>query len=67
MANVPPNDPNVDAPANIPAPVIPDHAPAQPAGLEDGFAPHWIGNNIPNNQNGCGGRLKMLEDSSTKL
>nr|GFC45206.1 hypothetical protein [Tanacetum cinerariifolium] len=20
--------------------------------LEDGFAPHWIGNNIPNNQNG---------------
>nr|GFD61858.1 hypothetical protein [Tanacetum cinerariifolium] len=23
-----------------------------PAGLEDGFAPHWIGNNIPNNQNG---------------
>nr|GEZ31434.1 hypothetical protein [Tanacetum cinerariifolium] len=21
-------------------------------GLEDGFAPHWIGNNVPNNQNG---------------
>nr|GFD55687.1 hypothetical protein [Tanacetum cinerariifolium] len=32
--------------------VIPDHAPAQPVGLEDGFAPHWIGNNILNNQNG---------------
>nr|GFB91782.1 hypothetical protein [Tanacetum cinerariifolium] len=26
--------------------------PAQPVGLGDGFAPHWIGNNIPNNQNG---------------
>nr|GEX15790.1 hypothetical protein [Tanacetum cinerariifolium] len=52
MANVPPNDPNVDAPAIVPAPVNPDQAPAQPVGLEDGFAPHWIGNNIPNNQNG---------------
>nr|GFC43149.1 hypothetical protein [Tanacetum cinerariifolium] len=28
--NVPPNDPNVDASAIIPAPVNPDHAPAQP-------------------------------------
>nr|GFA23314.1 hypothetical protein [Tanacetum cinerariifolium] len=52
MANVPPNDPNVDAPAIVPAPVNPDHVPAQPVGLGDGFAPHWIGNNIPNNQNG---------------
>nr|GFB34179.1 hypothetical protein [Tanacetum cinerariifolium] len=31
MANVPPNDPNVDAPAIVHAPVNPDHAPAQPA------------------------------------
>nr|GEZ96927.1 putative reverse transcriptase domain-containing protein [Tanacetum cinerariifolium] len=30
MANVPPNDPNVDAPAIVPAPVNPDHAPALP-------------------------------------
>nr|GFA08691.1 putative reverse transcriptase domain-containing protein [Tanacetum cinerariifolium] len=30
MANVPPNDPNVDASAIVPAPVNPDHAPAQP-------------------------------------
>nr|GEZ20603.1 putative reverse transcriptase domain-containing protein [Tanacetum cinerariifolium] len=30
MANVPPNDPNVDAPAIVPAHVNPDHAPAQP-------------------------------------
>nr|GEW20491.1 hypothetical protein [Tanacetum cinerariifolium] len=30
MANVPPNDPNVDAPAIVPAPVNPDHEPAQP-------------------------------------
>nr|GEW56740.1 hypothetical protein [Tanacetum cinerariifolium] len=30
MANVPPNDPNVDAPAIVPAPVNPDHAPAHP-------------------------------------
>nr|GEZ10313.1 hypothetical protein [Tanacetum cinerariifolium] len=52
MANVPPNDPNVDAPAIVPAPVNLDHAPAQLIGLGDGFAPHWIGNNIPNNQNG---------------
>nr|GFA68701.1 hypothetical protein [Tanacetum cinerariifolium] len=52
MANVPLNDPNVDAPAIVPAPVNPNHAPAQPVSLGDGFAPHWIGNNIPNNQNG---------------
>nr|GFC60775.1 hypothetical protein [Tanacetum cinerariifolium] len=52
MANVPPNDHNVDAPAIAPALVNPDHAPAQPVGLGNGFAPHWIGNNIPNNQNG---------------
>nr|GFC26338.1 hypothetical protein [Tanacetum cinerariifolium] len=52
MANVPLNDPNVDAPAIAPAPVNPNHAPAKPVGLGDGFAPHWIGNNIPNNQNG---------------
>nr|GEZ37459.1 putative reverse transcriptase domain, ribonuclease H-like domain, aspartic peptidase domain protein [Tanacetum cinerariifolium] len=32
MANVPPNDPNVDAPAIVPAPVNPDHVPAQPIG-----------------------------------
>ncbi|GJZ37324.1 putative reverse transcriptase domain-containing protein [Tanacetum coccineum] len=25
---------------------------AQPIGLGNGFAPHWIGSNIPNNQNG---------------
>nr|GFA00744.1 hypothetical protein [Tanacetum cinerariifolium] len=52
MANVPSNDPNVDAPAIVPAPVNPDHAPAQPVGLGNGFSPHWIGDNIPNNQNG---------------
>nr|GFC38125.1 hypothetical protein [Tanacetum cinerariifolium] len=52
MANVPPNDPNVDASAILTAPVNPDHAPAQPVGLGNGFAPHWIGDNIPNNQNG---------------
>nr|GFC22225.1 hypothetical protein [Tanacetum cinerariifolium] len=52
MANVPPNDPNVDAPAIVPAPVNPDHAPAQPVGLGNGFSPYWIRNNIPNNQNG---------------
>nr|GFA71439.1 hypothetical protein [Tanacetum cinerariifolium] len=52
MANVPPNDPNVDAPAIVLAPVNLDHAPAQPVGLGNGFAPHWIGDNIPNNQNG---------------
>nr|GEZ24963.1 hypothetical protein [Tanacetum cinerariifolium] len=51
MANVPPNDPNVDAPAIVPALVNPDHAPAQLVGLGNGFAPHWIGDNIPNNQN----------------
>nr|GEY41599.1 hypothetical protein [Tanacetum cinerariifolium] len=32
IANVPPNDPNVDALAIVLAPVIPDHAPAQPVG-----------------------------------
>nr|GEY96733.1 hypothetical protein [Tanacetum cinerariifolium] len=52
MAKLPPNDPNVDAPTIVPALVNPDHAPAQPVGLGDGFAPRWIGNNIPNNQNG---------------
>nr|GFD20032.1 hypothetical protein [Tanacetum cinerariifolium] len=51
-ANVPPNDPNVDASAIVPAPVNPDHAPAQLVGLGNGFAFHWIGDNIPNNQNG---------------
>nr|GEU54890.1 reverse transcriptase domain-containing protein [Tanacetum cinerariifolium] len=52
MANVPPNDPNVDASAIVPAPVNPDHASAQPVGLGKGFVPHGIGDNIPNNQNG---------------
>nr|GEX32293.1 putative reverse transcriptase domain-containing protein [Tanacetum cinerariifolium] len=52
MANVPPNDPNVDASAIVHILVNPDHAPAQPVGLRNGFAPHWIGDNIPNNQNG---------------
>nr|GFB11808.1 hypothetical protein [Tanacetum cinerariifolium] len=52
MANVPPNDPNVDAPTIVPALVNLDHVPAQPVSLGDGFAPHWIRNNIPNNQNG---------------
>nr|GEV47184.1 putative reverse transcriptase domain-containing protein [Tanacetum cinerariifolium] len=52
MANVPPNDPNVDASAIVPAPVNPDHAPTQPVGLGNGFAPHCIGDKIPNNQNG---------------
>nr|GEV24588.1 putative reverse transcriptase domain-containing protein [Tanacetum cinerariifolium] len=50
MANVPPNDPNVDALVIVPAPMNPDHAPAQPVGLGNGFAPYWIGDNIPNNQ-----------------
>nr|GEV10386.1 hypothetical protein [Tanacetum cinerariifolium] len=50
--NVPPNDPNVDASAIEPAPVNPDHAPAQPVGFGNGFAPHCIRDNIPNNQNG---------------
>nr|GEW12108.1 hypothetical protein [Tanacetum cinerariifolium] len=53
MANVPSNDPNVDASAIVPAPVNPDHVSTQPVGLGNGFAPHWIGDNIPNNQNGC--------------
>nr|GFC16723.1 hypothetical protein [Tanacetum cinerariifolium] len=52
MANVPLNDPNVDAFAIVPTPVNPDHAPAQPVGHGNGFAPHRIGDNIPNNQNG---------------
>nr|GEW84020.1 putative reverse transcriptase domain-containing protein [Tanacetum cinerariifolium] len=52
MENVPSNDPNVDASAIVPAPVNPNHAPAQPVGLENGFAPHCIRDNIPNNQNG---------------
>nr|GEX53626.1 putative reverse transcriptase domain-containing protein [Tanacetum cinerariifolium] len=52
MANVPPNDPNVDASAIAPAPVNPDHALAQPVGLRNGFVPHWIRGNIHNNQNG---------------
>nr|GEY62420.1 putative reverse transcriptase domain-containing protein [Tanacetum cinerariifolium] len=47
-----PNDPNVDASAIVRAPVNLDHAPAQPVGLGNGFAPHWIGGNILNNQNG---------------
>nr|GFB14393.1 hypothetical protein [Tanacetum cinerariifolium] len=52
MANVPSNYPNVDASAIVPAHVNPDHAPDQPVGLGNGFASHWIGDNIPNNQNG---------------
>nr|GEY48060.1 reverse transcriptase domain-containing protein [Tanacetum cinerariifolium] len=52
MAKVPPNDPIVNASAIIPAPVNPDHAPAQPVSLGNGFAPHWIGENMHNNQNG---------------
>nr|GFB45440.1 hypothetical protein [Tanacetum cinerariifolium] len=52
MANVPPIDPNVDAPAIVPALVNPDHVPAQPVGFGNSFSPHWIGDNIPNNQNG---------------
>ncbi|GJU05583.1 hypothetical protein Tco_1122013 [Tanacetum coccineum] len=51
MANVPSNDPNVDAPANVPAPANLENAPAQPIGHGDGFHP-WVGGNIPNNQNG---------------
>nr|GEY34556.1 reverse transcriptase domain-containing protein [Tanacetum cinerariifolium] len=52
ITNVPPNDPNIDAPTIVPAPVNLDHSPAQPVGIGNGFAPHWIGDNIPNNQNG---------------
>nr|GEX36482.1 hypothetical protein [Tanacetum cinerariifolium] len=62
MANVPPNDPNVDASAIVPAPVNPDHALTQPVGLKNGFAPHWIGDNIPNNQNGCIEKEEDLEE-----
>nr|GEY91410.1 hypothetical protein [Tanacetum cinerariifolium] len=51
MANVPSNDPNVDASAIVAASMNPDHAPTQPVGLGNGFAPHWIGGNILNNQN----------------
>nr|GFC48445.1 hypothetical protein [Tanacetum cinerariifolium] len=35
MANIPSNDPNVDAPAIVPAPVNPDHALAQPVEEEE--------------------------------
>nr|GFC67022.1 hypothetical protein [Tanacetum cinerariifolium] len=63
MANVPLNDPNVDAPAIVPAPVNPDHTPAQPVGLGDGFAPHWIGNNIPNNQNDDDDDMEMDDEA----
>nr|GEY07787.1 hypothetical protein [Tanacetum cinerariifolium] len=35
MVNVPPNDPNIDAPAIVPAFVNPDHVPAQPDPEED--------------------------------
>nr|GEY66131.1 hypothetical protein [Tanacetum cinerariifolium] len=52
MANVPLNDPNVNASTIIPTPVNPNHAPAKPVGLRNGFAPHWIRDNTPNNQNG---------------
>nr|GEZ59298.1 ribonuclease H-like domain-containing protein [Tanacetum cinerariifolium] len=52
MANVPPNDPNVDASAIVPALVNPNYAPDQPVGLGNDFTPYWIGDNIPNNQNG---------------
>nr|GFA16580.1 reverse transcriptase domain-containing protein [Tanacetum cinerariifolium] len=52
MANVPLNDPNVDASAIVPTPVNLDHASAQPVGLGNGLTPYWIGGNIPNNQNG---------------
>nr|GEY73407.1 putative reverse transcriptase domain-containing protein [Tanacetum cinerariifolium] len=52
MANIPLNDLNVDASAIVPAHVNPDHAPAQPVGHGNCFAPYWIGDNIPNNQNG---------------
>ncbi|GJX29932.1 hypothetical protein Tco_0238011 [Tanacetum coccineum] len=48
MANVPSNDPNVDAPANVPAPANLEN---EPVGHGDGFHP-WVGGNIPNNQNG---------------
>ncbi|GKB29788.1 hypothetical protein Tco_0869189 [Tanacetum coccineum] len=51
IANVPSNDPNVDAPANVPAPANLENAPAQPIGHGDGFHP-WVGGNILNNQNG---------------
>ncbi|GJZ24989.1 hypothetical protein Tco_0562448 [Tanacetum coccineum] len=46
-----PNDPNVDTFAIVPAHANPEHAPAQPVGLGNGFHP-WVGGNIPNNQNG---------------
>nr|GEU34427.1 putative reverse transcriptase domain-containing protein [Tanacetum cinerariifolium] len=52
MANVPPNDPNVNASAIEPALVNPDNAPDQPVGLGNGFTPPWIRDNIPNNKNG---------------
>nr|GFC64712.1 hypothetical protein [Tanacetum cinerariifolium] len=37
MANVPLNDPNIDAPAIVPAHVNPDHAPAEP--VDEGTPP----------------------------
>nr|GFC36570.1 hypothetical protein [Tanacetum cinerariifolium] len=52
MANVPLNHLNVDASAIVPAPMNLDHIPAQLIRFRNGFAPHWIGSNIPNNQNG---------------
>nr|GEZ06886.1 hypothetical protein [Tanacetum cinerariifolium] len=52
MANIPPNDPNVDASAIVPALVSPDNAPDQPVGLGNGFVRYGIGDNILNNQNG---------------
>nr|GEY29333.1 hypothetical protein [Tanacetum cinerariifolium] len=52
MVNVPPNDHNVDASTIVPAPVNLDHVPAQLVGLGNGFNPHWIGDSIPNNQDG---------------
>nr|GEZ28757.1 putative reverse transcriptase domain-containing protein [Tanacetum cinerariifolium] len=52
MENVPPNDPNVDASTTVHVLVNTNHPSAQPVGLGNGFAPHWIGGNIPNNQNG---------------
>nr|GEU69548.1 hypothetical protein [Tanacetum cinerariifolium] len=60
MANVPPNDPNVDALAIVPAHVNPDHIPALPVGLGNDFAPHWIGDNIPNNQNEMGDEVEVI-------
>ncbi|GKD03011.1 hypothetical protein Tco_1177985, partial [Tanacetum coccineum] len=49
MANVPPNDPNVNASAIVPAPANPKHAPTQPVGLGNGFASYWIRSNDSSN------------------